>query len=310
MDNDSTVEETKPLWQRRAKQHLLFLSLLLNPSRQRAHAIYDIISTENVLNEQSLYLNMGYWKDAPKTKDAASEAMAKLLAETAGLTSDDRVLDVGFGFGDQDIFWMERFAPKQIVGLNVTRSQVELARRRVAARGLSERVDLRFGSATEMPFEPGTFDKVLALECAFHFQTRERFFQEAYRVLRPGGRIALADCPTLPREGRLNLKGRLTEHLARALTQICKENMYDRHVLREKLTRAGFENVEVTSIYEHVNIPYARYVLKRMSEPDVVHQLYPVFQRIWTEAAKVALNGQADWPGLDYVIAFGDKPRR
>jgi hypothetical protein len=44
-----------------------------------------------------------------------------------------------------------------------------------------------------MPFADASFDKVLAVECIFHFPSRERFFAEARRVLRPGGRLTLCD---------------------------------------------------------------------------------------------------------------------
>ena len=49
------------------------------------------------------------------------------------------------------------------------------------------------GDACQLPFEDNTFDRVLAVECIFHFPSRERFLAEAARVLKPGGYLAVSD---------------------------------------------------------------------------------------------------------------------
>src|SRR5262245_60727745 len=107
----------RPTWARRARELLLFASLFFNPSRRRANVLYDLVSTFNYLTTRTLFRNVGYWKAKPASLDDACEALAELAGEAAQLTPSDRVLDAGFGFADQDMYWVERFGVRQVVGV-------------------------------------------------------------------------------------------------------------------------------------------------------------------------------------------------
>ena len=82
------------------------------------------------------------------------------MADTAALGPHDRLLDVGFGFAEQDLYWMETYRPRRIIGVNLIASQVEVARARVAARGLTDRITLLTGSATAVPLRAASVEKV------------------------------------------------------------------------------------------------------------------------------------------------------
>ena len=210
-------------------------------------------SSTNAFSERGLYLNLGYWADA-QTIDEACEAMVELVGRTAGLSSADEVVDVGFGFAEQDIYWTRRFAPRRIVGINIAPEQVREARARVRKLGLEDRIDLREGSATATGLPDACCDVVTAVECAFHFDTRERFFAEAARLLRPGGRLVLADSiPTGPGPDpwRHPLQALLGD-AARAALAVPRANIYPRDVYAAKLAAAGFEAVQVESIRDQV----------------------------------------------------------
>ena len=139
---------------------------------------------------RTCWMNLGYVEDTSVTADyphyvECAAALARQLAAAAELHSGDVVVDVGYGYGDQDMLWT-RENGVTITGFNVGEEQQRIASRRIAAAGLQDKVDLRVGSATKIPLEAACADKVTSLESAFHYDTREQFFQEAFRVLRPG----------------------------------------------------------------------------------------------------------------------------
>jgi SAM-dependent methyltransferase len=288
----------------RWRQDLAYVNWLFNPLHGLdAGGIYDLLST-GVATESGLYLNLGYWSEAVDI-DAASEALAMLVGEAAGMQPGDTVLDCGFGFGDQDLLWARALGPARIIGLNITASQVALARERVAAAGLGERVDLRHGSATAMPIESASIDKVVALECAFHFRTRERFFKEAWRVLRPGGRLVTADIIPMPhaRDLRTRVKQRFSWGLVASKFAIPARNAYPLPGYRSRLAGCGFGNVRLESIRDRVYAPLHDYL---RGHPERLERLHPLARRL----ARRALRSEADsvYAGLDYVLASAMKP--
>jgi microcystin synthetase protein McyJ len=273
--------------------------------RPDARQFYTILADERVraLARESrapgapLWLNLGYWENATTFPDACA-ALARLLGEVAGLRRGDAVLDVGCGFAEPTLYWAETFGLRRIVGINNTPLQIAIGRALVHARELQGRVSLSLASATCLPFRDGTFDKVMALECAFHFDTREAFLAEARRVLRPGGRIAVADM--LPMPGRRWFAA--GQALRRRIIAVPAANMYDRTVYARKLEASGFADVSVRSIREHVYPPFARCLrIAIESHTEIERAVVPMH-----DAGRRDEAGAAIWEryGLsDYVVA-------
>jgi microcystin synthetase protein McyJ len=264
--------------------------------------VIDFMNEGYVDDSKPLWLNLGYWKEA-RTYPDACVAMVELLGTRAGLRPGDEVLDVGVGFAEQDFVLLERFKLSRIAGLDITPVHVDKGRERVAKRGLEKQIDIRLGSATAIEFPDASFDSVLALECAFHFDTRDQFMDQAFRVLKPGGSLAIADMLSSPGK-----KPTRATAFARKYGHIPEANVYDREEYSRRLSAAGFDDVVVESIRQDVFPGMANYSRQRVAENKKMDEVIVEI----SEDDRARCRGVEIWErgtGLtDYVIASARKP--
>ncbi|MFG2181640.1 class I SAM-dependent methyltransferase [Streptomyces abikoensis] len=203
------------------------------------------------------FINFGYWRaidlavplGVPE-RVRSQEDLYRHVLDSAGPLGDLNVLEVGCGLGMGCALALSEYGPAAVTGMDIHPQQLQRARGAHAGTLRREPGRLRFvrGAAERMPFEDGEFGTVVSVEAAQHFPDLTAFAAETARVLRPGGRVAVAsfftvdDGPGRPGE----LAGLLDTYangldIARPVT-----------ALTEAFTAAGLTGARAESIGRHV----------------------------------------------------------
>jgi cyclopropane fatty-acyl-phospholipid synthase-like methyltransferase len=189
----------------------------------------------------TLAYHFGYYNDGVHEHEHALANANQVLAEIACVRSGDRILDAGCGLGGSS-FWLATKRSAQVVGITPVTQHVYAARKKAHDLSLSDRVSFHEADYAYTAFPNASFDVIWALESVCHAQSKEAFYREAARLLRPGGRIVVAEyirtsrhlVPTLDFQMREWLDGWCIPDIDTA----------DEHVAAA--TGAGFSGVRLT----------------------------------------------------------------
>ena len=248
----------------------LFKALhFLRSSGNTTAQVYDDMLGENGLAFDTKThipsVNMGYWKDisviSQEKLHEANRAMFRLVSEAAMFSEhDEKVVDVGCGFATNMKYCLENHQINKMIGLNISTFQIEWGNHFLTASGLAEKGEVIMGSATNMPFEDNSIDRMVSIEAAFHFETRADFLQEVKRVLKPDGIFSMADLIICKPQSWLQKW--LVKSIMKTL-YVPPQNIYNYAEYEQLVQQSGLEILEIESIKNEVVIPFNKWFWKR-----------------------------------------------
>lgn len=158
----------------------------------------------------------------------------------ADIKPGETVLDLGSGGGFDCFLAANAVGPEgHVIGVDMTEDMIALARLNAQKGGFGN-VEFRLGEIESLPVDEGTVDLILS-NCVINLvPDKDRAFGEAYRVLKPGGRLHVSDIVLTSDE--------LPEALCDAQAYVnCIAGAVSREAYLQAMRAAGFENVTVHS---------------------------------------------------------------
>jgi SAM-dependent methyltransferase len=250
--------------------------------------------------------NLGLWPPAPtdgaKSMDQADyagacRALALAVGQTAGLQRGDHVLSLACGAGEELRLWTGEFGAARVLGIE--RDPTAAARAQALCAG-DARIHVACRPALpldSLAADGARFDAIVCVDAAYHLSPRGALLAGAARLLRPGGRLALADLTLQDRPSPL-LRG------AARLCGVPAADLLPLPAQVQRLQALGFADVQARALDDAVLGGFARFVRRQAR----AHRLR-AWQPGWRGAAiTAALIPPCRAAGLGYALLAATWP--
>jgi tocopherol O-methyltransferase len=201
--------------------------------------------------DKSWSLHYGYWDETTKNFHEALLRINDKLAEVAKIRPGEKVLDAGCGIGGSSV-WLAKERNCEVVGVSLNQRQIERANIFAKHAGVEGSVVFEKRDYNQTGFDNGSFDIVWGMESICYADDKTKFLREAYRLLKPGGRLIIADFFI-----REDLKGKDAEQAKRFANNWAINSFATRTEFEEGLIAAGFANAEFIDITPNI-LPSAK----------------------------------------------------
>lgn len=146
-------------------------------------------------NAEVIFMNYGYSKDNHKIKldesdekNRYSAQLYNLVATGADIKGKD-ILEVGCGRGGGLSYINRYLSPNSVTGVDLNKKAIEFCKKHYS----NERIKFLQANAQSLNFQDNAFDVVINVESSHRYSQMDKFLDEVYRVLKPGGVFLFAD---------------------------------------------------------------------------------------------------------------------
>lgn len=240
-------------------------------------------------------IHYGLWDEKTKNLKESLINTNKFLAEKVCLKSNDYILDAGCGIGGSAI-WIAKNIGAKVVGITTSKRQVEKAKILAEKFGVDRLVNFYEKDYINSGFQNAIFDVVWAIESVCYTQNKLDFLKEAYRILKPTGRIIIADgFLNRPVKNEIE-KAKIKSFLEGLIVPNLETSLY----FKELMEKVGFKNIVVWDKTREI-LPSAKRIYKMSC---ISYPISKITEKLGITSKILTKNNKA---GIDQLYLFENR---
>jgi cyclopropane fatty-acyl-phospholipid synthase-like methyltransferase len=229
--------------------------------------------------DKSKSLHYGYWDSSVKNFHEALLNTNNILAQYVNISKEDTVLDAGCGVGGSAI-WLAKNIGCKVTGISLNEQQVKQANGFAKKEGLEHLVHFQQNDYINTNYADNSFSVIWAIESVCYVPDKSQFIKEAFRLLKEGGRLIVAD---------FFKKDNLSETDAEQIKQWANGWAIEDYATKEsfeyQLSEQGFTNIQFQDANNAI-MPSAKRLYRAYFLGIIPALMYRMFNPGATELAK------------------------
>lgn len=238
---------------------------------------YDELYSDYKKNWSRDHLHYGFWDKGIKTHEESLVNTVKTVMNNLDIQKGDKILDAGCGVGGASRYVLDNY-DASVIGITYSELLLKNAIKYSECYDPSK-IEFHFMDYTNTDFENESFDKIFALESVCYAHDKHDFIKEANRLLKPGGKLVVADGFLLRKD--------LNEHESKIYAEFLRgwelTNLAHVDYFSKGLEKYGFENIDFidktiqakkSSEYMYKNTPIIMVLCYVLSKMNLVKRNY------------------------------------